>query len=76
MTSVPSVRGQRQQQIVDLPGMRDANGLRTGEIAAAIDYDQPNVWSTLQTLAGYAIVEQVPLSTPGPQRWRLTSKFR
>jgi hypothetical protein len=71
---VPKVRGWRQQQIVELPGMRTAEGLRTSEIAQTIDYDQPNVWSTLKVLATDAIVEQVP--TPGPQRWRLTARYR
>lgn len=70
----PPVRGPRQRQIVDLLGMNSADGLRNREIADAINYDQPNVWSTLRVLENMGIVEQVP--RPGPQRWRLTSQYR
>ena len=70
----PIVRGHRQRQIVELPGMCTTGGMRNQEIADAIDYDESNVWNTMTTLQGSGIVEQVPV--PGPQRWRLTAPYR
>lgn len=70
----PSVRGHRQRQVVELPGMSTTGGMRNSEIADAISYDESNVWNTMTTLQGGGIVEQVPV--PGPQRWRLTAPYR
>jgi alkylated DNA nucleotide flippase Atl1 len=66
--------GKRQRQIVDLPGLVCEAGLRTSEIASAIDYEVPNTYSTLQALARSRIVEQVP--NKEPQHWRLARRYR
>jgi alkylated DNA nucleotide flippase Atl1 len=75
VTPGPQVRGPRQQQIVDLL-MHDVgeDGLKTGEVAAAVSMDQPNAYTTLQALQGQGIVEMVPGAQP--QRWRLVSQYR
>lgn len=66
--------GKRQRQIVDLAGLATEAGLRTAEIADAIDYDTPNTYTALQALARSQVVEQVP---GGPtQRWRLAQRYR
>ncbi len=66
--------GSRQRQIVELPGLATENGMKTGAIATAIDYEVPNTYSTLQALARAGIVEQVP--DKEPQHWRLARRYR
>ncbi|MBO0813486.1 MAG: VOC family protein [Microlunatus sp.] len=66
--------GKRQRQIVDLVGLTTEDGLRTAEIADAIDYDTPNTYTALQALARSQVVEQVPGGTT--QRWRLVQRYR
>lgn len=66
--------GKRQRQIVDLAGLTTEDGLRTAEVADAIDYDTPNTYTALQALARSQVVEQVPGGTT--QRWRLVPRYR
>ena len=66
--------GKRQLQIVELPGLATEEGLKTADIAAAIDYELPNTYSALQALARNQVVEQVP--GKDPQRWRLVRRYR
>lgn len=66
--------GKRQLQIVDLPGIADVDGMKTADIAAAIDYELPNTYSALQALARNQVVEQVPGREP--QHWRLVRRYR
>jgi alkylated DNA nucleotide flippase Atl1 len=72
--AVPVGRGQRQQQILELAGLRTEEGMKTAEVAAAIDYEIPNTYSTLQTLERAGLVEMIPGVTP--QRWRLAPRYR
>jgi alkylated DNA nucleotide flippase Atl1 len=71
---LPQGRGQRQQQILELPQLADETGLKTADIAALINYEVPNTHSTLQALERAGLVELVPRETP--QRWRLASRYR
>lgn len=66
--------GKRQRQIVELPDLVQEAGLRTADIAAAIDYEVPNTYSALQALARSKIVELVP--NKEPQHWRLARRYR
>jgi predicted enzyme related to lactoylglutathione lyase len=66
--------GKRQRQIVDLPGLATEAGLKTADVAAAIDYELPNTYSALQALARFQVVEQVP--NKEPQHWRLIARYR
>jgi alkylated DNA nucleotide flippase Atl1 len=68
------VTGSRQKQIVEIPDLLTEEGLKTADIAAAIDYEVPNTYMTLQGLANRGIVEQIPGATP--QRWRLHRRYR
>lgn len=66
--------GKRQRQLVDLAGLATEAGMRTAEVADAIDYDTPNTYTALQALARSQVVEQIP---GGPtQRWRLVRRYR
>ncbi|WP_460847396.1 MGMT family protein [Phytohabitans suffuscus] len=71
---IPTGRGQRQQQILAVPGLSTENGMKTADIAAAIDYDGPNTHTSLQALHKAGLVELVPAATP--QRWRLAPRYR
>jgi len=71
---IPLGRGARQQQILDLPGLLTEQGMKTADIAAAIDYQQPNTWSTLRSLDRAGLVELV--GGRAPQRWRLATRYR
>lgn len=71
---VPTGRGQRQQQILDLPDLATEVGMKTSDIAHAIDYEVPNTHSTLQALERAGLVEMVPGISP--QRWRLATRYR
>jgi predicted enzyme related to lactoylglutathione lyase len=66
--------GKRQLQIVELPGLADEDGMKTADIAAAIDYELPNTYSALQALVRNQVVEQVPGREP--QHWRLVRRYR
>jgi alkylated DNA nucleotide flippase Atl1 len=68
------VSGSRQAQVVALPGLADDDGMKTGDIAEAIGYDQPNTYTTLQTLSVRGLVELIP--NKHPQHWRLVAKYR
>jgi alkylated DNA nucleotide flippase Atl1 len=71
---LPVGRGQRQQQILDLPGLATEDGMKTSDVANAITYEVPNTHSTLQTLERAGLVEMVP--GVSPQRWRLAPRYR
>jgi alkylated DNA nucleotide flippase Atl1 len=60
--------------IARLPGLREEAGMKTSDIARAIDYEQPNTDSTLQTLQSRGVVEQVP--NVSPTHWRLVVVHR
>jgi hypothetical protein len=68
------VGGSRQRQIVAVEGLRGERGMRTAEIAAAINYnDVPNVYLAMRALEKRGLVE---LASQQPQRWRLVARFR
>jgi len=71
---VPTGRGQRQQQILGVPGLATEDGMKTADVAIAIDYDGPNTHTSLQALHKAGLVELVPGATP--QRWRLAARYR
>jgi alkylated DNA nucleotide flippase Atl1 len=71
---MPVGRGQRQQQILEIPGLATEGGLKTSDVANGIDYEVPNTHSTLQALERNGLVEMVPGSTP--QKWRLAPRYR
>jgi predicted enzyme related to lactoylglutathione lyase len=66
--------GKRQFQVVELEGLATEEGLKTADIAAAIGYELPNTYSTLQALVRNQVVEQVP--GKDPQHWRLVRRYR
>jgi predicted enzyme related to lactoylglutathione lyase len=66
--------GKRQLQIVELPDLATEDGMKTADIAAAIDYELPNTYSALQALVRNQVVEQVPGREP--QHWRLVRRYR
>jgi alkylated DNA nucleotide flippase Atl1 len=71
---IPTGRGQRQQQILAVPGLAAEDGMKTADVAAAIAYDGPNTHTSLQALHKAGLVELVPGATP--QRWRLAPRYR
>jgi alkylated DNA nucleotide flippase Atl1 len=71
---VPVGRGQRQQQILDLPGLAAEQGMKTSDVANGIGYEVPNTHSTLQALERNGLIEGVKGSSP--QRWRLAARYR
>jgi len=71
---VPTGRGQRQQQILGVPGLATEVGMKTADVATAIGYDGPNTHTSLQALHKAGLVELVPGEVP--QRWRLASRYR
>jgi alkylated DNA nucleotide flippase Atl1 len=71
---IPVGRGQRQQQILEIPGLGTEEGMKTADVAAAIGYEVPNTYSTLQALERGGLVEMIPGATP--QRWRLAGRYR
>lgn len=71
---VPTGRGQRQQQILGVPGLATEEGMKTADVATAIAYDGPNTHTSLQALHKAGLVELVPSATP--QRWRLAPRYR
>lgn len=66
--------GKRQLQIVELPALATEEGLKTADIASAIEYELPNTYSALQALARNQVVELIP--GKDPQRWRLVRRYR
>ena len=48
--------------------------MKTAEIAAGIEYDKPNTYTTLRALERAGLVEMVRGQTP--QRWRLAPRYR
>lgn len=67
--------GPRQRQILEqLRAVRGSEGLKTGQIAAAIGYEVPNTQTTLQSLVRKGIVELI--QGVSPQTWRLAAKYR
>jgi alkylated DNA nucleotide flippase Atl1 len=66
--------GPRQREIVALANLATTEGLTTGDIHRAIDYEQPNVYLTLQSLERRGIVERV--AGARPHRYRLTARYR
>ncbi|MFI6782836.1 hypothetical protein [Micromonospora sp. NPDC050276] len=71
---IPTGRGQRQQQILAVPGLATETGMKTADVAAAIGYDGPNTHTSLQALHKAGLVE--PVSGATPQRWRLAPRYR
>lgn len=71
---LPSGRGLRQAQILEVPDLASEAGMKTAEVANAIDYEVPNTYSTLQALERNGLVEMVPGSAP--QKWRLAPRYR
>jgi len=71
---VPVGRGQRQQAILGLEALAGEEGLKTADIASAIDYEATNTHGTLQALDRAGLVELVPNASP--QRWRLAPRYR
>ena len=71
---VPTGRGQRQQQILAVPGLATEDGMKSADVALAIGYDGPNTHTSLQALQKAGLVELVPGVTP--QRWRLAPRYR
>lgn len=66
--------GTRQRQIVKVPQLGTEDGAKTADIAAAIGYEVPNTYSTLQALARQGVVELIP--DRHPQTWRLAARYR
>lgn len=62
--------GERQAQILEILAAAGAEGTGTGPISHQIDYDQPNVYLTLQSLVRLRFVEKD--DTSDPHRYRLT----
>ena len=60
--------GPRQRQAYDLLRRVSAEGIKTSELAEAMQYDVPNTYLTLKSLVNRGLVEMVPGSSP--QRWR------
>ena len=72
--ALPVGRGQRQKQILELPELATEQGMKTADVAAAITYEVPNTYSTLQALERAGLMEMVPGVTP--QTWRLATRYR
>jgi alkylated DNA nucleotide flippase Atl1 len=66
--------GKRQRQIVGVSGIESEGGVKTSDIARAIDYEVPNTYTTLQALARQGVIEQIPGKEP--QHWRLARRYR
>ena len=66
--------GKRQVQIVELPALATDDGMKTADVAAAIEYELPNTYSALHALARNQVVEMVPGREP--QHWRLVRRYR
>lgn len=73
-SAVPSGLGSRQQEAYEAILAGPEEGLTTGEITKAMDYDFSNGYMTLRRLEQLALVELIPGSKP--QRWRLPARHR
>jgi alkylated DNA nucleotide flippase Atl1 len=72
---LPADLGKRQREVVELLRARAGeDGLKTAEVARAIDMEQPNTYLTLQALAKRGVAEMVP--GVEPQHWRLAPRYR
>jgi len=74
VAGLPILRGSRQRQVVDLPGLDAESGMKTAYIAEAIVYSGPNTHAMLQKMERAGIVERVAGSTV--TRWRLAPRYR
>ena len=73
--TLPVARGPRQQEIVRLLWEEETErGLKTSQIAGAVEMDQPNAYLALQALQKQGLVELVP--NVQPQHWRLAPAYR
>jgi Fe2+ or Zn2+ uptake regulation protein len=66
--------GRRQAQILGVLEEAGGDGTNTGVISRAIDYDQPNVYLTLQSLVGLGFVDKD--KTTDPHTYGLTPRLR
>jgi len=71
---IPHARGERQQMTLELPGLQSEAGMKTSEVAAGIQYDDPNTYNILRGLERAGLVELIPDASP--QRWRLAPRYR
>jgi hypothetical protein len=70
----PDVTGARQQQLVEVEGLDERDGMKVADIAAAMGgHDVSNTLLILRALEQKGIVELVPGKTP--QHWRLTRPY-
>lgn len=66
--------GPRQAQIVELLSEAGDDGMNTGGLSKRMQYDQPNVYLTLQVLREEGFVEKD--ETVSPHIYRLAVRFR
>jgi hypothetical protein len=66
--------GPRQAQILGVLEEAGSDGTNTGVISRAIGQDQPNVYLTLQSLAGLGFVDKD--ESTNPHTYRLTPRLR
>jgi alkylated DNA nucleotide flippase Atl1 len=71
---VPERLGSRQTLVYQILARATDDGLPTSQVAAEMQYEVPNTYLTLQSLARSGLVELIPGSKP--QRWRLHPKQR
>ncbi len=71
---IPHARGERQQMTLELPGLQSEAGMKTSEVAAGIQYDDPNTYNILRGLERAGLVELIPDASP--QRWRLAPRYQ
>lgn len=65
----PEGLGSRQHKVYSILAEAKEDGLTTGAIAKAMEYEVPNTYLTLQSLMRNGLVELI--SGSRPQRWRL-----
>jgi hypothetical protein len=66
--------GSRQEEVVALLDEAGDHGLDTGVMSRSMDYDQPNVYLTLQSLVRHGFVERD--TSVSPHTYRLTEDLR
>lgn len=66
--------GHRQLQVIECLEAAEPRGTTSGEVAKAIGYDQPNVFSTLFGLCNMGLAEKN--DAVRPHRYRLAAKLR
>jgi len=74
VAGLPILRGSRQRQVVDLPGVDTESGMKTADIAKSIGYSVPNTYAMLRSMQSAGIIEKVAGSTVA--RWRLAGRYR